>query len=80
MGPLLFTGLKLLTVGFMVAITAAAIKKVAASKKNGRKIAIEIMKLPSGGPINELAKDSADHMRPFAFSKCLSSTTAGIIV
>ena len=44
--------------GFIVAIKAAAIKKVAASIMNGRKIATEIIRLPSGGPINELVKES----------------------
>ena len=72
MGPLLCSGLKLLTVGFIMATSAAAIKKVAASTKKGRKIAIEIMKLPSGGPMKELVKDSADHIRPFAFSRSFS--------
>jgi hypothetical protein len=74
------SGEKLFTVGFILAISAAATKKVAASTKNGKKIAIAIMKLPRGGPINELVKDSADHIRPLAFSKSLSSTTAGIKV
>ena len=79
-GPLFASGVKLFTVGFMLAINAAATKKVAASTKKGRNIATEIIRLPSGGPINELVRDSADHMRPFAFSKSLSSTTAGIKV
>ena len=59
---------------------AGVVHLVAASTKKGRNIATEIIRLPRGGPINELVKDSADHMRPFAFSKCLSATTAGIIV
>ena len=70
--PLFSSGLKLFTVGFMTAISAAAIKKVTASTKKGRKIAIETMKLPSGGPMKELVKDSADHIRPFAFSRSFS--------
>ena len=80
MGPVFASGAKLLTVGFILAISAAATKKVAASTKNGRNIAIAIIKLPSGGPINELVRDSADHIRPLAFSRSLSSTTAGIKV
>ena len=80
MGSDLASGAKLFTVGFILAINAAAMKKVTASTKNGKKIAIAIMKLPRGGPINELVRDSADHIRPLAFSKSLSSTTAGIKV
>ena len=79
-GPVLASGAKLLTVGFIAAISAAAIKKVTASIKNGRNIATPITRLPSGGPINELVRDSADHIRPFAFSRSFSSTTAGIKV
>ena len=44
------------------------------------KIETPISKEPSGGPIKLLVKDSADHIRPLAFSRFSSATTLGIKV
>ena len=62
------------------AISATAIKKLAASNQNGKKIAIPIIKLPSGGPTKVLVNDSALQRRPLAFSRFSLSTMEGKMV
>ena len=60
-----------------VEMSAAEKKKLAASKKNGKKIAIPMMKLPSGGPIRLFIAYSVDQSLPFAFWRFSSLTTLG---
>ncbi|CAB4692604.1 unannotated protein [freshwater metagenome] len=62
------------------AISPAQKKNVPASTKNGSAIARPSKRLPSGGPIKVFVSDSADHIRPFAFSRFSSATTDGISV